>query len=181
MVRLVIGGEKLLDHPGYDEEVVFLPGRIGEGLGDGQTGPHHVGAQAVFQVCFTKQRNLGDVDFGELADVAEHVAELFLEGRNFLGREAEPREVGDIGDVDAFGRGIGHKQERLSKKSARVTPKGWTLRSRRMESSGYRGILTLSIAPVASFYRSRRFCWRCRWQACWQAPIACELEVSIRG
>jgi len=82
MVRLVMA---LFNHPGYNDEIIFLPGGVGEGLGDGQAGLDGIGAETIFQVGFAEERNAGDVDFGELADVTEHVAELFLEGRDLLG------------------------------------------------------------------------------------------------
>src|ERR1019366_7225312 len=115
---------RLFDNPGHDEKVVVLGGSVGERLGDGQAGPHLVGAEAVFQVRFAKEGDMRDIDFRELADVAQHIAQLLLERRDFLRGEAESREVGDIRDVDAFGRGIGHKLLRLSEKLARVPPKG---------------------------------------------------------
>jgi len=99
----------LLDDAWHDEKVVVLRGRVGERIGHGQAGLERIGPQAIFQVGIAEERNGGDIDFGELADVAEHIAQLLLERGDFLRGEAESREVGDIGNIDAFGRGFGHK------------------------------------------------------------------------
>ncbi len=87
MVRLVMGGGKtraLLDDARHDEEIVFLRGRVGQRLGHGQARRQLVGAKLVFQVGLAEERDVRDIDLRELANVAENVAELFLERGDFF-------------------------------------------------------------------------------------------------
>ena len=86
-----------------------LHGRVGQCVGDSETGRERIGAQLIFEIRLAQQGHLRNVDLGQLADVPKDVAELLLEDGNLLGRKAQARQIGHVGDIDAGVGGFCHK------------------------------------------------------------------------
>ena len=101
----------LLDDLGHENHVVALRRGIAERVGDGETGLRDVGLPDVEDRRGVRSRlDAGDVYFGELFDVVEHIAELLRERRLFLSGEREAGEFSDVVDVE--GSGMGHEDEK---------------------------------------------------------------------
>ena len=102
----------LLDDFRDGDHVVALGRSVAEGVGDGEAGLRDVGLPDVEDGRGVGGGfDAGDVDFRQLLDVVQDVAELLRKFRFLFGREREAGELGDVVDVE-LGRG-GHGYLRI--------------------------------------------------------------------
>jgi len=92
---------KSLHNLRHQKQTVGLRGRVAQSLGCGQRRTDLIGPGDVDERhCMGSGFNLRDVELFQFFDVTEDVAELCADLFLFVGRERQPREMGDIFDID---------------------------------------------------------------------------------